>query len=447
MTSNSQMRSGYTVHDRRLHRLSVIVGGLLAAAAASAAQERAAADTGGLEEITVTAARQGEQSLQSVPMPISVISPSKLDASGMAGLNDLLLTLPAVNTQIQSPGVNTIEMRGIVATGVDITSVQDRSTTSTYLDDAPISIQTANPDLRGLRSRKNRSDPRPSGNFVRGRLDGRNHPADHAQARFQSILRQQRCLAFATDHGGFNYSVRGSANLPLIDNQLGVRVAAYRSEDSGYIDNLQLQRNDANDAENTQARVAARWTPSADLVLDFSATYATITSHGSYDTFPAIGTYAFQSLTPERFDDHFKLYNLTGDQNFGFSHLVFSVTYQDRQFEDDRSFQYFSQKVFTSGILTPSLGRQINSVKDVTEEVRLISEPDAKLRWTVGAFHQGYHRYYPQIIGGPGLRPGARDARLLPAGIQLTGDLRHAGAKPVVLWHDRRRGTADRAIR
>jgi len=50
--------------------------------------------------------------------------------------------------QEDSPGVNAIEMRGVVTTGPDITTLQDRSLTSTYLDDAPISIQSANPDLK-----------------------------------------------------------------------------------------------------------------------------------------------------------------------------------------------------------------------------------------------------------------------------------------------------------
>src|SRR5690242_13360225 len=78
----------------------------------------------GLQEIVVSATRQGEQSVQTVPMSIAVISPTNLDAKGLGGVSDFMRTLASVNMQSESPGVNSIEMRGIVTTFPDITLVQ-----------------------------------------------------------------------------------------------------------------------------------------------------------------------------------------------------------------------------------------------------------------------------------------------------------------------------------
>ena len=86
--------------------------------------------------------------MQRVPASISVLSPAALDQEGLPGITDFMRTIPSVNMQSQSAGVTSIEMRGLVTTFPDITTLQDRSLTSTYLDDAPIGIQSANPDLK-----------------------------------------------------------------------------------------------------------------------------------------------------------------------------------------------------------------------------------------------------------------------------------------------------------
>jgi iron complex outermembrane recepter protein len=144
------------------------------------------------------------------------------------------------------------------------------------------------------------------------------------------------------------------------------------------------------------------WTPTERLTIDASATFSQLDAHGSYDTYPTLGAYTYESLTPEGFDDNFKLYNIAADTDFGFAHLITSVTDLDRAFTDYRSFQYFDEYFLTPGILLPTTGLQINTIKDATEEVRLVSNPDEGFRWTIGAFNENYHRNYLQIFDSPG---------------------------------------------
>jgi outer membrane receptor protein involved in Fe transport len=356
----------------------------------------------GLDEIVVSATRQGVQSVQRVPMAITVISATELENKGLGSVADFGRTIPSVNMQEDSPGVNAIEMRGVVTTGPDITTLQDRSLTSTYLDDAPISIQSANPDLKVFDLERIEVIRWPQGTlYGAGSMSGtirlitKKPDSNTFSGSFDTALSN-------TDHGSFNYNVRGMVNLPVIDNVLGVRIALYRGEDSGFINNIGTHTPRANDAESTQGRIAARWTPNELATIDASVTFARLTDHGNYNTYPELGNYVYESQDPERFDDYFKLYNITGDFDLNFAHLITSVSYQDRQFTDERSFDYFDEAFLTPGVLLPSQAFQINSVKDATEEVRLVSRQDQRLRWSVGAFHEQYHRFYPQDVYSPG---------------------------------------------
>jgi iron complex outermembrane recepter protein len=367
----------------------------------------ALADTGeetpaALQEVVVSATRQGEQSIQTVPMSISVVSPTNLDAKGLGGVGDFMRTLPSVNMQQDSPGVNSIEMRGLVTTFPDITTVQDRSLTATYLDDAPISVQAANPDLKVFDLERIEVLKGPQGTlFGAGSMSGTirmitRKPDSHTvQVTADTSVSE-------TEHGGTNYSIRGTANLPLIEGALAVRLGGYRGEDSGFIDNLEQHKRNANDSESTQGRIAFRWTPTESTTIDASATLARMVSHGDYTTYPQLGKYTYESLTPERFDDYFKLYNVTAEQDLGFARLIASVSYQDRAFEDQRSFEFFDEALMTPGVQLPSDAHQMNTLKDAPQEVRLISNQNQRLRWIAGAYHEYYHRFYPQVLNSPG---------------------------------------------
>src|SRR6202034_1477563 len=101
-----------------------------------------------LEQVTVTANRQGAENIQNIPMAISAISPESLEQFGLDGMEDYARMVPSLNLQQLGPGVNKIDIRGITTSGIDYTDVQDRPLVTVYLDDTPISLQAQNPDLK-----------------------------------------------------------------------------------------------------------------------------------------------------------------------------------------------------------------------------------------------------------------------------------------------------------
>ena len=92
-------------------------------------------------------------------------------------------------------------------------------------------------------------------------------------------------------------------NLPLIDDKLAARLVLYRSDDSGYIDNIELGERDANPAYATQGRLAVRWLPSDTFTLDVSALFARLNAQGRNTVYPQLGDYTYESLTPEQLSD------------------------------------------------------------------------------------------------------------------------------------------------
>ena len=95
------------------------VGAQQAPAPAQASQSQ-------LEQIVVTASRQGEQNIQDIPMAISAIAPQSLEIFGLSGMEDYSRMVPSLNLQQLGPGINKIDIRGITTSGIDYTDVQDR---------------------------------------------------------------------------------------------------------------------------------------------------------------------------------------------------------------------------------------------------------------------------------------------------------------------------------
>jgi outer membrane receptor protein involved in Fe transport len=191
-------------------------------------------------------------------------------------------------------------------------------------------------------------------------------------------------------------------NLPLIDDKLAARLVLYRSDDSGYIDNLELNQRDANPAYATQERLAIRWLPIDTLTIDASATFARLNALGRNAVYPALGNYTYESLTPEQLSDYFKLYNVTADWDVSFAHLVSSTSYTQRQIAEYESFEGIDEDLLTPGTKLAADNDNLNDIHKFQEELRLVSRPDQALRWITGAYFERDSQYYLQDLVSPG---------------------------------------------
>ena len=153
----------------------------------------------------------------------------------------------------------------------------------------------------------------------------------------------------------------------------------YRSDDSGYIDNFEQGKRDANPAYATQGRLAVRWLPTDTFTLDVSALFARLNAQGRNTVYPQLGAYTYESLTPEQLSDYFKLYNITADWDLSFAHLVSSTSYTQRHIAEDESFEALDEYLLTPGDRLPAANVNANDIHKFQEELRLVSRPDQAL--------------------------------------------------------------------
>lgn len=358
-----------------------------------------------LEEIVVTATRTGATNVQNIPMAISVVNTNDLNREGFSSLSDFENTVPSLSVQEFGPGQNKIAIRGISDPGnIDSTNLEDQSLVSVYLDDVPISLQGATPDLKVYDLERVEVIRGPQGTlYGAGSMAG--------TIRFitrkpdpNSFFGYVEGLGSDTDSGGGNYSGRGTVNIPMIKDKLGASVSVYHGGDSGYIDNIGTGKKDANSVDTTQARGALRFLVNDRFTADFSIIYSDLKAHGNNSAYPNLGNghNQYSTLTPEYYKDRLTLYNLTLNYDFDFAHLTSSTSYADRDFGNSQSFEAIAG-AYIFGYLTASPDFIDNHMHEFTQEVRLNSTGSGPLKWIAGVFYDTSKRNYVQNDPTPGL--------------------------------------------
>ena len=116
-----------------------IVAGVAAAIGAGGAGLAWSAE---LEEVVVTA-RQRAESSQDIPMMVQSISGEDLQKQGITTLEDFSRQVAGLNVQTSTPGQNTIVFRGVSDGGGFLVD----PTAAIYLDEQPMSLTSAAPDI------------------------------------------------------------------------------------------------------------------------------------------------------------------------------------------------------------------------------------------------------------------------------------------------------------
>jgi iron complex outermembrane recepter protein len=375
---------------------------VLASSAVCAQEAPTAAAPVQLGEVTVTASRMGEQNIQQVPMAISAVSASSLTRGGFTDITELSALVPSLTIQQQGPGQNEIIIRGLADSTYNNTNIEDQTLVSVYLDETPISLQGATPDLKIFDLKRVEVIRGPQGTL---------YGAGAMAGTIRFITQKPDSTSFFgyaegddsfTAGGGDNYNVRGMVNLPLVSDVLAVRINAYDGHDSGYIDNTGLQQPRANWEDNEQFRVAARYTPTSRLTVDASITHTDLYANGSTETFAGLGVDVYHSLTPEFYRDDLTISNLAVDYDLGFASLVSSTSYDQRSLGSDYSSEYLTEALLTGfDTASPMLIR--NRLYDFAQEVRLSSKISGPLKWIAGLYFEKSTRNYWQDNPTPGL--------------------------------------------
>jgi iron complex outermembrane receptor protein len=415
---------------------AILAGGIPIAHAAPEAE------SGGLEEIVVTAQKKSEN-MQNVPISISVFDSAQLEKLHIYGLDDYVKYSPSVSyvrSQGQGgngqPGTSHIYIRGVVSGG-DGNHSGSQPSVGTYLDEQPVTTIDGTPEVHIYDMARIEVLEGPQGTL---------YGASSQAGTVRLITNKPDPTKFSAGydvsgssvtHGGLGYSFEGFVNLP-ISPIAAVRLVAWDVHDAGYIDNVAgtnapagivngvrtfptWSANPGNDgsigkgsisnaayvkknyntAETKGGRAALKLDLGDNWTITPTAMGQKLTTEGFFGYDPAIGPLQVAHFGPEYSDDSWMQSALTVEGKVANFDLVYAGAYMKRtshSVADYSDYSYFYDTKSTYGaswignnglpIMPQELVIANNAFEKWSHELRLSTPQNLPVKGTVGLFAQ-----------------------------------------------------------
>lgn len=393
--------------------------------AADDQQETAASENiGDIGDIIVTASKR-ETTLQKIPMSITAVTGEQLQQRGISRLEDAIRTVPSVSVRSAGPGQTELSMRGLAASGGSAPTV------GFYLDDISLtppvgswSRTVIDPSLYDLARVEVLRGPQ--GTLYGGGSMGGTIRLIANQPQLNEFggtvdLDVSGTIGSNRPNGALNIAL----NVPLIEDKAALRIVATEVYNTGWIDRVVLSdfpfptvdncdpgpfagcvRGAVQDAPVSKRHKNVNWTHTTNVRASLlftptdrikSTTMGLIqkTSQGGANTFDVPpGEKYMAHYQPfdiaEPYNDRFALVANTTSFDMDFASLTFVTSYWDRRqkLTQDTSEAYqnfFHLPEFPTNDYEIQLGW--NNVHQFSEEARLASNGNGRLKWMLGAYY------------------------------------------------------------
>lgn len=337
-------------------------------------------------EIVVTAQKR-EQKLIDVPVAVTAISDAELASRGAAAIEDLQYSVPGMSITQFSPGQQRIQLRGISVFG-------GLPTVGVYLDELPLNGETnqMGQDVRLLDMQRVEVLRGPGGTlYGQGAMGGTVRYITNA-VELNSVEGSANGEVGFVNGGGTDWKLEGAANIPLVADTVGGRLAGSYQKFGGWIDNPVLGDTNANagHALTLRGKLRFRWSEAFDVTLMAQHQELKL---GAMNLAANDGEVGDRLSTPTR--SRVTMLNALATYDFGETTLLSSTGYirrKDRQVSDlSNSFLPFLEAPAPFGLGYPpgtfeSVGL-VNVIENeiFIQEVRLAGTSDL-YGWTVGGF-------------------------------------------------------------
>src|SRR5580704_6654021 len=397
------------------------LGGLFAGVAIA---QQSRSDTGQLEEIVVTAEKR-ESTVETTPISLTAVSGADVLNRGITDLASHMQSVRGVSIRTSGPGMTEFEMRGVASNG------GNSPTVGFYFDETPLTAPAAtnegkiviSPDLYDLNRVEVLRGPQGTlygsgsmGGTIRVIPNAPNPDAFEASAE----------VKFAdTDHGGFDHAENAMINLPFWGGLAALRIVGSYSSDAGWIDRVVIapgafplptgtvrgnvlaapiatEYHNVNDVEQTGVRVSAIIKPIDGL---------TITPSYFYEKLRAGGLPYIDSVPGT--DAHYQPFDIAESYRDEFHLTALSVKYRTDVFEISSASAYWTRHepliqdaseswttglgpAFVSGYgpgnggIGAAYADDDNQSHQTTQELRIASVGDTRLKWLAGYFYSDF---------------------------------------------------------
>ena len=391
--------------------------------------ERSQADQ--LDTIVVTANRRSE-TLQNVPLPVSVLSYHDIQRENLQDFQDYAEAIPGLAAVSSGAGITGLSIRG-VSSG----SQQPSASVGVDVDDTPFGSSSVfsagsslTPDIDPADLERIEVLRGPQGTlYGAGALGGVLRfitiPPDT-----QNYSGRLQVGGTSVDGGGDGLNVHGMANLPLVTDKLALRVNAYDRTDPGFISDDGLGKSNLNENRVKGGRASLLWTPSSQTSLRITLLAQNLNRQG--DPTEAVDPVTLKPLYGDLqqrgpalggnpFDGRYRLYNATLTTDFGWAKLVASSSYStlDAVTNVDVTPLLFLGPQ-ANGQPYGTLENEIFPQTKNTQEIRLESPKSDTLEWLGGVFYTHETGDAEQTIYASDYYTGAAQAS--PFGIPIGGD-------------------------
>ncbi len=373
-----------------------------------------------LQEIIVTATKR-EEKLQDVPVAISAITSEDIQTRGFTNYADYLNTVPGVFFQDGGPGVSQIRIRGISGSEGGLPS-----TTATYFGETVTSVLTnhgGKPNLRLVDVDRVEVLRGPQGTlFGASALAGvvRIIPNAPDATGFEANVGAR---GFTTAHSSDpSYHVEGTVNIPLITDQLALRVVAYQDDTAGYIDNKfagqaavdysggagvlvtpaipAFTRKDINSEDTWGVRAALGWQATERLKIDLTHATQDVTLNSEPFTQPDFGEYE-QSRGLDYFEEggageRLEINTIVAKYDWDAVSLTSASNWTKMTRATNQDITYLGQNIFDAPIPWSLRDRSVGKL--FTQELRLQSLGDGPFQWLAGLFYLKQTADFSQFV-------------------------------------------------
>ncbi len=312
------------------------------------------ADDGALDEIIVTSRKRAE-SVQEIPATVMAISQEALASMGAKAMEDYSRFVPSVNVVTYGSGGSTVVFRGAI-TGAGYIG---QSTSSIYLDEISVTQTGSQPSIRAVDINRVEALSGPQGTLY----------GSDAQAGTMRIITNQPVMN--SFEAVFDGEVRGGSsgdpsyrgslvfNVPLVEDRMALRVAAYNDRDGGYIDNVfghtadwhglggtnkapsgwgsldnsLSVENNWNEADYTGGRVHLRWEMNDSWATTLSYHHQSIDAGAGNFYDPFVGDLQVVRFHDNWREETFEMGSIKVEGDLEFAQLTAAVSYFDRRME------------------------------------------------------------------------------------------------------------------
>ncbi|MBS0417015.1 MAG: TonB-dependent receptor [Proteobacteria bacterium] len=374
--------------------------------------------TEALAQIVVTAQKRTEN-VQEVPASISVLVGRQLESQHVAQLTEYASYVPGLQVDSHgTPGQAQITLRGIAA------DPYASATVGTYIDDIPVGssslfAQGSSFQLDLLPYDLDRIE------ILRG-PQGTLYGASTMGGLLKYVTRAPRLDSLEIRAGaetstikgaaGIGWTGRGSLNLPLIDDELAIRVSTFDAYAPGYINNFLTARKDENAVREAGGRVQLLWHPTERLSLKLQTLIQNIDAQaaatvavnfaprlptGITITGPTFADLVGGHRASTAFAQRLQVHAATLNYDLGWAGLTSATSYSraSSRISNDLSASFGSKLpglcrqtpgcTAANGPLDPGVVSLYTplEIKKVTQELRVASPAGRQVDWLVGLFY------------------------------------------------------------